>query len=145
MSCVLIVSWIEIYMSRKYKEVFIHGLCISINWGFSVFCFIFFSKQITEAFQRQADLLSQATEEVEQFCDDHSWVAVIHEFVSSWGSGDTHKLRGQQTSKIEVWFHHHHHLFYLPYNKNLFTAVIARRRGNRTSRQFLQLKFLSSP
>ena len=100
-----------------------------------VFCFIFFSKQITEAFQRQADLLSQATEEVEQFCDDHSWVAVIHEFVSSWGSGDTHKLRGQQTSKIEVWYHHQHHLFYLPYNKNLFT----------TSRQFLQLKFLSSP
>ena len=102
-------------MSRKYKAVYIYKLTEA-----SLFCSIFFSKQITEAFQRQADLLSQATEEVEQFCDDHSWVAVIHEFVSSWGSGDTHKLRGQQTSKIEVWYHHHHLFICLIYTIQKF-------------------------
>ena len=50
----------------------------------------------------QAHLLSEAGKEVEQFCDDYSWVAEIHEFVSSWVDGQVDTWRGQPSIKIEV-------------------------------------------
>ena len=60
------------------------------------------SKQIKEGLRNQVNLLSEASKEVEQFCDDHSWVAEIHEFITSWGDCHTDAWRGQPTIKIEV-------------------------------------------
>ena len=60
------------------------------------------SKQIKEGLIHQANLIAQASKEVEQFCDDHNWVAEIHEVVSSWGNGPTDSWRGQPAIKIEV-------------------------------------------
>lgn len=62
------------------------------------------SKQIKGGLSHQADLLSQASKEVERFCEDHSWVAEIHEFVTSWGDGHTDVWRGKPATKIEVSF-----------------------------------------
>lgn len=68
---------------------------------------VFFShsKQIKGGLRRQTDLLLQASKEVEKFCDDHSWIAEIHQFVSSWADGHTDAWRGQPTVKIEVRMH----------------------------------------
>lgn len=63
------------------------------------------SKQIKGGLRRQTDLLLQASKEVEKFCDDHSWIAEIHQFVSSWADGHTDAWRGQPTVKIEVRMH----------------------------------------
>lgn len=64
---------------------------------------ISYSKLIRGAIKQQEDLLAEATKEVEQFCEDHSWVAKIHAFVSSWGSGQMMQAwRGQPAHKIEV-------------------------------------------
>ena len=61
-----------------------------------------YSKQIKGAIKRQENLLSEAAKEVEEFCEEYSWVANIQAFISSWGSGEMHAWRGQPTQKIEV-------------------------------------------
>lgn len=50
----------------------------------------------------QTHLLAEASKEVELFCDDHTWVAEIHEFVTSWGDGQVENWIGQLAIKIEV-------------------------------------------
>ena len=67
--------------------------------------FLIYSKQIKEAIKRQEDLLSEAAKEVEEFCEEYSWVANIQAFISSWGSGQMHAWRGQPAPKIEVYVH----------------------------------------
>ena len=47
-------------------------------------------------------MLSEAGKEVERFCNDHSWVAEIHKFITSWGDCHTDAWRGQPAIKIEV-------------------------------------------
>lgn len=61
-----------------------------------------YSKLIKGAIKRQEDLLSEAAKELEEFCEEYSWVANIQAFISSWGSGEIHAWRGQPTQKIEV-------------------------------------------
>ena len=67
--------------------------------------FLVYSKLIKEAIKRQEDLLSEAAKEVEEFCEEYSWVANIQAFISSWGSGQMHAWTGQPAQKIEVYVH----------------------------------------
>ena len=62
----------------------------------------FTSKQIKESLTRQENLLSQASKEVKQFCDDHMWVAEIHQFVNSWVDVTSESWNGQPAITIEV-------------------------------------------
>ena len=51
-------------------------------------------------------MMKEAIEEVERFCDEHSWLTEIHAFVAQWQEKDLLSWRGQPTPKIEVqhWF-----------------------------------------
>ena len=46
--------------------------------------------------------MSAALSEVQEFCDEHSWLAEIHAFVSVWDEEKLEAWRGQTTNKIEV-------------------------------------------
>ncbi|XP_073235787.1 dynein heavy chain domain-containing protein 1-like [Porites lutea] len=59
------------------------------------------NQQIKQGLMYQTHLLAEASKEVELFCDDHTWIAEIHEFVTSWGDGQVENWRGQLAIKIE--------------------------------------------
>ena len=79
-----------------------------------------YSKQIKGAIKQQEDLLSEAAKEVEEFCEEYSWVANIQAFISSWSSGEMHAWRGQPTQKIEV----HTCIFLINFNSVAFNIHI---------------------
>ena len=72
-----------------------------VHW-LTLFFTIFTSKQIKESLTHQENLLLQASKEVEQFCDDHMWVAEIHQFVNSWVDDTSESWNGQPAITIEV-------------------------------------------
>jgi hypothetical protein len=60
------------------------------------------SEKIRDALKYQEEFVAESMEEVEEFCDNHSWLAEINEFVSTWDVSQVEYWKGQPTSNIEV-------------------------------------------
>ena len=47
-------------------------------------------------------LMQDAFAEVNEFAEDHKWIAAIHSFVKTWNQETLESWKGQTASKIEV-------------------------------------------
>ena len=54
------------------------------------------------AVKQHSSMIQSAVEEIEQFCNEHSWLTEIHAFVAQWEEKNLESWRGQPTAKIEV-------------------------------------------
>ena len=47
----------------------------------------------------------EALEEIDQYCQHHSWLTEIHLFCRKWSDKALKELRGVPAFQIEVWWH----------------------------------------
>ena len=70
-----------------------------------LFYILIYSKEYSGALQFQEKLMLEALEEIDQYCQHHSWLTEIHHFCRKWSDKALKELRGVPAFQIEVWWH----------------------------------------
>lgn len=63
---------------------------------------LYFSEEISSARELETEIITAALEEIDSFCEDHSWLADIHRFARKWNKDAVLQWKRAQAYSIEV-------------------------------------------